>query len=511
MLPEDGSASQDSPPKTDSASTVTSASYPLRPFFLEFLDGLDITQFITNPEQMHEFNFNNKLQPEPEGEDGRQKQVQDEIFWTTLKQELNEFVTDSSTFYVKHGRSHDWTLPKLLAWLQAVIKTFVHHTEHQSIDDCLDIQHLMQQFSKGVADLEKLAKWLSQTLLAVCAPVRDEYVAQICNQISQAGHDSDVSKLVNGMRSLFDLLVLMTFDIINERIRNQHPALLNNNVESQKRYWLEQIESGKFSLSCSKAWYKRAKKSHCEDPSCLAKDFGDSAVFFEGFCRLILPSSAEHPLPGSFLFDTERINQLRSDILDCINLEICMTTYRHLESESSSTLAADAKGKAQDLYQSLDSLLQSAKSTPQPADRWQELLPHMATEILRFIKAPPSRCIDIQEQLESTIGRRDSTIYRNVEGKFHKLLVEDLSQRIPSLHCLSGYELFSVTSGRFLNTTNRKDESNPPLNASSDEGTLADISLRVAQMGILNVRYLSELVYIDDEADDSSRTSEEHH
>lgn len=56
--------------------------------------------------------------------------------------------------------------------------------------------------------------------------------------------------------------------------------------------------------------------------------------FFKALVNFTLPSKASEPVPHTFLFDEDRIVKLRTDMLDAINLEICMALYRQLKAES---------------------------------------------------------------------------------------------------------------------------------------------------------------------------------
>ena len=67
----------------------------------------------------------------------------------------------------------------------------------------------MQQFRKGVADLEKLALWLSQLLKCHCAPMRDNWVDEMVIQLSNGDKNWDVVLLVAGMQNLLGVLEAM--------------------------------------------------------------------------------------------------------------------------------------------------------------------------------------------------------------------------------------------------------------------------------------------------------------
>lgn len=90
--------------------------------------------------------------------------------------------------------------------LKEIVRIIVPKRAHESLDEGLNVEFLMQQFHKEIADLEKLALWLSRTLKAHCAPMRDDWVDSMCNQLSSGNRNNDVGELVNGMRSLLSLL-----------------------------------------------------------------------------------------------------------------------------------------------------------------------------------------------------------------------------------------------------------------------------------------------------------------
>jgi len=77
------------------------------------------------------------------------------------------------------------------------------------VEEILNVDLLMQQFSKGVADLEKLALWLSCTLKSHCAPMRDEWVDEMVNQLSNGYLNRDVPLLAQGLQTLLTVLEAM--------------------------------------------------------------------------------------------------------------------------------------------------------------------------------------------------------------------------------------------------------------------------------------------------------------
>ncbi|KAG6057986.1 hypothetical protein E4U17_000645 [Claviceps sp. LM77 group G4] len=298
------------------------------------LSELDVSKIIHNPKLRHDINFDPELhfRPNLDGEKGRKKQERANQFWATMKEELAMFITDPRSFIAKHGESIDWTLPSLLKAVKDIIQTLVPQRDRQFLDEGLNVELLMQQFYKGVADLEKLALWLSRVLKSHCAPMRDEWVDTMYTQLSKGNRDSDLDLLVTGMRSLLSVLEAMKLDVANHQIRCLRPVLIEDTTHFEQKFFAKKIDSRKVDVRGAREWYKDADRQFSASlGGGPAHSLGDMSSFFDALSRLVLPSSAEKRVPSTFLFDEERIMKLRSDVADAINLDICMRMYEDLE------------------------------------------------------------------------------------------------------------------------------------------------------------------------------------
>ncbi|KAG6028303.1 hypothetical protein E4U41_000709 [Claviceps citrina] len=308
------------------------------------LSELDVSKIIHNPKLRHDINFDPELhfRPNLDGEKGRKKQERANQFWSTMKEELTMFLTDPPSFYAKHGHGNDWTLPSLLKAVKDIIHTLVPQRDRQFLDEGLNVELLMQQFHKGIADLEKLALWLSRVLKSHCAPMRDEWVDTMYTQLSNGNRDSDLDLLVTGMRSLLSVLEAMKLDVANHQIRCLRPVLIEDTTHFEQKFFLKKITSRKLDISGAREWYRSTERQFSAPlggPGAgagaghvsSARHVGDMGIFLEALSRLVLPSSADKRVPSTFLFDEERIMKLRSDVADAINLDICMRMYEDLE------------------------------------------------------------------------------------------------------------------------------------------------------------------------------------
>jgi hypothetical protein len=65
----------------------------------------------------------------------------------------------------------------------------------------------------------------------------------------------------------------------------------------------------------------------------IAYSQGNTWDFIKALVNLIQPSKSSEMAPHTFLFDEDRLIKLRSDLLDLINLEICMDLYHILDAK----------------------------------------------------------------------------------------------------------------------------------------------------------------------------------
>lgn len=321
------------------------------------LSELDVNKIIHNPKLRHDINFDPELhfRPNFDGEKGRRKQEKSSQFWNALLDQLYQFVVDRDAFRVKYPNDEDWCLPLLLKSVKEIIQTLVPQRDRDFLDEGLNVQLLMQEFNRGVADLEKLASWLSGVLKRHCAPMRDEWVDEMYNELSRGNRNNDMTELVKGMRTLLNILEAMKLDVANHQIRCLRPILIEDTVPFEQKFFVKKIQTGKLNLAAAKEWYQGAQLAAAREGMDAnlpcTQVFGETAVFFGALSKLLLPSTPiESPsssaslnrapaegrpnatvLPNTFLFDEDRIMKLRSDMHDSICIEICMRQYEELE------------------------------------------------------------------------------------------------------------------------------------------------------------------------------------
>lgn len=523
------------------------------------LSELDVAKIIHNSKLRHDINFDPDLhfRPNVEGDKGKKKQERSDSFWRTLKDQLTLFVMDRDGFYSQCGDGDHWCLPVLLKTIKEILETLVPQRDREFLDEGLNVGLLMQQFHRGVLDLEKLAEWLSGVLKSHCAPMRDEEVDTMLHMVKAGNRDSDIAKLVLGMRELLSVLEHMKLDVANHQIRCLRPLLIQDTIHFEQRYFYKKLDYSRMSIEGSTSWYQNAKQRYSSN---APRSFGEMSVLFEGLSRLVLPSGAGSRIPETFQLDHERLLKLRADMLDAINLDICMRLYHDLErvarysssaqlacaqddegsrtssrilstdfnlgaaasgsrpsslvfssagSDSSSPrsslvmpayLAPDnneAKNKAQNLYSSLVALLYTAPHASDQTTRWQTIAPSMAIQIFRYTDAPSGMLAIFEEKLMSSLCQFDSQLYQEAEQSFHQRLLEELSNKVYEYKGLSAVSLYSSASEKRMNPGSSKPRDfYECLRDGQEEGALDDVATRLAHVGILHWRVWAGLAYL---------------
>ncbi|KAH7192302.1 T-complex protein 11-domain-containing protein [Fusarium flagelliforme] len=537
-------------------------SQPLEPPVTKSsLGELEVSKIINNPKLRHDINFDPELhfRPNVEGDKGRRKHDRASIFWMTLKEELLEFIVDRDSFYAKHGTGDDWCLPKLLKSVKEIIQTLVPQRDRQFLDEGLNVELLMQQFHRGIADLEKLASWLSSVLKSHCAPMRDEWVDSMYKQLSNGNSNNDVEELVNGMRSLLSVLEAMKLDVANHQIRCLRPALIEETTAFEQKFLMKKLRNRKMDIGDAKPWYQEAARTYPSGSGKMSSHFGDMGVFFEGLSRSMLPSAGEKPLPGTFFFDEDRLGRVRSDILDAINLDVCMRMYEDLErvsrlnsppaclsavpddhefnfntppssnsrpssvalsstdSNSSSPRSSlvfpsyltsdtnESKSKARNLRDTLVALLQQAPHDLHHHERWRAMAPSLALQIFRFTNAPMDMLASFEEKLTENVCRISSPIYQEMEEAYRHRLVTELATRVRYFKSLSGVCLFSIATGNRVPASSRSLDAgrdrdlDAAIRMGQQEGGIEDIATRIAHVGVVHWRIWARMAYVDED------------
>lgn len=276
--------------------------------------------------------------------------------------------------------------------------------------------------------------------------------------------------------------------------------------------------------------------------------------FFKALVNFTLPSKASEPVPHTFLFDEDRIVKLRTDMLDAINLEICMALYRQLKAESirftrsglidshemqnervyglSASMDPSSRPTTPDRYvrsvpsspdssvslassrnsvritsncfsisshepsnELRTSLLDILASAVPNTDKWATLSPALALQILRSTSAPLTELPAFESRVASHISNIASSVYKEAERVVTSQLYPHLKMLVETYMPLSNLQVSdAATSPRKPNTIVHHATT---MDVPTEKEPIIDMATRLAHIGILHWRVWGPLVYID--------------
>ncbi len=240
MKTEPPSPEVSTPPSEAEDSPITSQRHNLElkavmksaslhpPVTKQSLSELDINRVISNIKLRHDVNFDRELhfRPNLDGEKGRRKLEQADGYWKALVAEFvmclsaNEPPPSLRRHYhnvvaalQEQPKTNLGDIPKriplMFGTISDILKTLVPLHHHSMIDERLDLPILMQQINKGLCDFTGLSRWLAGLLKAHCAPMRDEWVENMEEQIGRGVKQADLGAIVEGLKLLFGILETM--------------------------------------------------------------------------------------------------------------------------------------------------------------------------------------------------------------------------------------------------------------------------------------------------------------
>jgi len=184
------------------------------------LSELDIVSIVSNPKLRHDVNFDRELhfRPNHEGSRGRQKMKAAEDYWLALEAELELYkhvlhctasLQWDHDYYKRLVKATQRRIPTMFRCVREILINLLPDRDHCTVEDNLDEQMLMQEIERGVCDLTSIARWLSQLLKRHCAPMRDEWLEKMVEQIALGVSTASARHMVTGLKELFGILEAM--------------------------------------------------------------------------------------------------------------------------------------------------------------------------------------------------------------------------------------------------------------------------------------------------------------
>lgn len=312
---------------------------PLPPINIQCLKEIDLQEIVKNPQLRHDIIFDPLLQfrPNLDGERGIKKKHLSDIYWKDVENELIVYAKRPDIFRYDRTR-----LVPLFDTLREVLLTIVPQKEAHQINNILDTELNVQELIKGSLVMTNLSDWLATLFKHHCAPMRDTYVDKMSNKFREADAELSLTKFMDGLRLVFQILEAMKLDIANHQIRLLRPALLSNAVEFEKQYFNSLILSRNALLKSSLLWFDNKFSEYITSNQIVIQDQKNITFpeVYKGWIKSVISllscRKMVREFPASLSFDHARLILLRADIRQLVCLLVCRLLFQQLVANDNS-------------------------------------------------------------------------------------------------------------------------------------------------------------------------------
>ncbi|CAG8608740.1 27989_t:CDS:2 [Dentiscutata erythropus] len=270
---------------------------------IQSLGGTQVNSGLTNEQLAHEIiidpNFELKP-PKLSDLEERVRAMATKAFFDSARDDFNQ------------GRYERW-IPELLSDVKQRLLDLVPSTSslYSSINDVLDIDLITQQTKAGVYNIHNCIVFITNTMLQICAPVRDEEIKEL----------KDLNDLAEIFQKLLNILDQMRLDLTNYRVKAFRPYIKEHAIEYERRKFEQALQSKRLTLDLTKPWIKQTVDSLLRtraerNPENIhlpqhKHNYGIKfdQVFNESFVSFIFQSSmiGKNNCPETLLLDIERL------------------------------------------------------------------------------------------------------------------------------------------------------------------------------------------------------------
>jgi hypothetical protein len=192
------------------------------------------------------------------------------------------------------------------------------------IEQVLEKEFLEQQISNNVFSLEKIAAYVGEKMLQLCAPVRDESIRAV-------QHETDI---VIALFKLLDIIEDMRLDLANFRLATIRPQLMQQAVEYEIAKFDSALDNNQITLDNVKVWLNESASSLRErdqnrNPENIESEgnLTFASVFNNAILTTLFSKTPINPneLPETLFMDQKRIFEFQNE-LQAITIVSSLTT-----------------------------------------------------------------------------------------------------------------------------------------------------------------------------------------
>jgi len=261
-----------------------------------------------------------------------------------------------------------------------------------AINEKFDLELIAQQAENGVLDIQELASYVLNLMSQLCAPVRDDEIAELRGV-------KDVAPLFRGILKTLDKMKL---DMANFHIQQARPLIVSQSVEYEKAKFKEFLQTQEDGLKVTREWLKKHAPEEEETRDARYHKLLIQRVLNEAYLDL-LAWDEYNPLPETLAMDGKRIFALR-DLTErtAVSTAVILLAFSNV---SALIVPADAQKLKETVKKHVDILLEDFEDD----EDLLKILPNVGLQVVKDVndhlreKERPELHADACEALQKQI------------------------------------------------------------------------------------------------------------
>ncbi|KAK9702573.1 hypothetical protein K7432_011188 [Basidiobolus ranarum] len=231
---------------------------------------------------------------------------------TELEERVREMATkaffDTAREEFSQGKYTVW-LPQLLVDIKNRLLELVSRLSpiYTEIQDVVDIELITQQIKSGSYDVSKLMRFITQTMLHLCAPVRDQAIRNI----------QEMTDLATVFQRLIEILQDMRLDLANYRLHLLRPVIQEYGIEYEREKFDVTLRAKMVTLERTNKWLRESVKTlrNKQQQSNPSTNIRFEYVYYDALISTVFSMTVVHHenCPETLLLDVDRLYEYQNE------------------------------------------------------------------------------------------------------------------------------------------------------------------------------------------------------
>lgn len=279
-------------------------------------------------------------------------------------------------------------------------------------------------------------------------------------------------------------------DVANHQIRAFRVLLIEDTILFLQEYFRGKIERDNFRVEASRLWYedlqsRDLQRRHHPAP---ADGFRPISLLFHGLSDLLLQFHSPEGFPETFVFDSDRLWQLRACLQNLISLDICWFIFESCVQQTSQKRYVPGAAATYASFRSrIGTLMEESDDRPRGSLPWVKNVRSIALEITRFVSAAPGSRMVPDDMIERALEWHLSN-----ETEIFQYFQRSLRDKLLGSTFASARKYLNM-SPLAICESQRNYPSTPMPHQHYD---IDRISMRLAHLGVLHWRVWAPILYV---------------